>query len=81
MKDIHFTLLTAGPAASLVLGTAALMIFQKLSFAGMCMIAGGPVFWFFADQGAIRGLIRNEKGHITIRGAGCGPDVRVRFKK
>ncbi len=40
MKDIHFTLLTAGPAASLVLGTAALMIFQKLSFAGMCMIAG-----------------------------------------
>jgi hypothetical protein len=39
MKDINFTLLIAGLAICAVVGIVTLLIFQDLSFSGMCIIA------------------------------------------
>ncbi len=39
MKDINFELLIAGLVICAVLGVVTLLIFQDLSFSGMCIIA------------------------------------------
>lgn len=62
MKDINSTLLTAGPAAGLVIGTAALLIFQELSFAGMRMIAGRSCILVLSRSGSHKGPYQKCEG-------------------
>jgi hypothetical protein len=38
MKDINFFILIAGLVICLVIGSVTFLIFQDLSFSGMCMI-------------------------------------------